>query len=419
LMVIEPSKEALARAIFEKWDLDFAVIGRLTDTGRMVLKLNGAVVGDLPIDPLAEASPEYDRPWTPTPAPAELAPGSVPAPEDMGRALLDLVGSPDLCSRRWVWEQYDHMVMADTIGRPGGDAAVVRVHGTNKALAIATDCTPRYCEADAHEGAKQAVTETWRNITAVGGAPLAITDCLNFGNPEKPRIMGQFKQAVDGIAEACSALSYPVVSGNVSFYNETNGHAVKPTPGIGGVGILKDATRRASLDFKRKGDVIFLIGKTKGHLGASIFLKEVIGREEGAPPPVNLGLEKKNGDFVRALIEAGEVDTCHDLSDGGLVCALAEMCLAGKIGADVSYSKENIPAHALLFGEDQARYLIALPAGKAGKILEKAKKSGIIIENIGTTGGSVLKIGDKINISCDRMRTAHEGWFEDYMTKVR
>ena len=210
-----------------------------------------------------------------------------------------------------------------------------------------------------------------------------------------------------------------MVSGNVSFYNETSGHAVKPTPGIGGVGLLKDSSKRATPGFKRNGDVIFLIGETKGHLGASIFLKEVIGREEGAPPSVKLGLEKKNGDFVRALIEAGEVDTCHDLSDGGLVCALAEMCLAGKIGAELSYSKENIPAHALLFGEDQARYLIALPAGKAGKILEKAKKSGITIENIGTTGGSDLKIGDKINISCDKMRTAHEGWFEDYMTKVQ
>ncbi|MCH8322282.1 MAG: phosphoribosylformylglycinamidine synthase subunit PurL [Proteobacteria bacterium] len=419
LMVLRPGAEKMAGDIFSKWGLDFAVIGKINNSNHLQIYFKGELAADIPISSLTEDAPAYHRPFEEGKKRPTLSASEVPEPNDLNQSLLKLIGGPNMSSRRWIWEQYDHMVMADTIGRPGGDAAVVRVHGTNKALAIATDCTPRYCEADAHEGAKQAVTETWRNITAVGGTPLAITDCLNFGNPEKPRIMGQFKQAVDGIAEACSALSYPVVSGNVSFYNETNGHAVKPTPGIGGVGILKDATRRASLDFKRNGDVIFLIGKTKGHLGASIFLKEVIGREEGAPPPVNLGLEKKNGDFVRALIEAGEVDTCHDLSDGGLVCALAEMCLAGKIGADVSYSKENIPAHALLFGEDQARYLIALPAGKAGKILEKAKKSGITIENIGTTGGSVLKIGDKINISCDRMRTAHEGWFEDYMTKVR
>ena len=419
LMVLKPGREKMAEDIFNKWGLEFAVIGKINSSNHLQLYFKGQLAANIPIDSLTEDAPAYNRPFEAGKKRPVLSPADIPEPNDLNQSLLELMGGPNMSSRRWIWEQYDYMVMADTIGRPGGDAAVVRVHGTEKALAISTDCTPRYCEADATEGAKQAVAETWRNITAVGGTPLAITDCMNFGNPEKPRIMGQFKEAVDGIAEACSALNYPVISGNVSFYNETNGHAVKPMPGIGGVGVLKDATRRASPDFKREGDVILLVGATKGHLGASIFLKEVMGREEGAPPPVDLEVEKKNGAFVRALIEAGEVDTCHDLSDGGLVCALADMCLAGKMGAGLSYSKENIPAHALLFGEDQARYLIAVPAGKADKILEKAKESGITIENIGASGGNALKIGDKINISCDKLRTAHEGWFKDYMTKVR
>ena len=419
LMVLRPGAEKMAEAIFTKWGLDFAVIGKINESNHLQLTFKGKLVADIPIDSLTEDAPAYHRPFEEGEKRPTLSADSVPEPNDLNESLLKLMGGPNLSSRRWIWQQYDHMVMADTIGRPGGDAAVVRVHGTEKALAISTDCTPRYCEADAYEGAKQAVAETWRNITAVGGNPLAITDCMNFGNPERPEIMGQFKQAIDGIAEACSALNYPVVSGNVSFYNETNGVAIKPTPGIGGVGVLKDAARRATMDFKRAGDAILLIGETKGHLGASIFLKEILGQEAGAPPPVDLAAEKKNGDFVRSLIEEGDVDTCHDLSDGGLVCALADMCLAGKMGADVSYSSENIPAHALLFGEDQARYLIAAPAGKADKILEKAKQAGIAMINIGTSGGADLKIGDKIDTSCDKLRVAHEGWLEDYMTKVR
>ncbi|MFQ5939992.1 MAG: phosphoribosylformylglycinamidine synthase subunit PurL, partial [Alphaproteobacteria bacterium] len=230
LMVLKPGKEGLARAVFEKWDLDFAVVGRLTDTGRMVLKLNSEPVGDLPIDPLAEASPEYDRPWQASPEPAALEPASVAPPADTGRALLRLVGAPDLCSRRWVWEQYDHMVMADTVGRPGGDAALVRIHGSDRALALSADCTPRYCQASPRRGGAQAVAEAWRNLHAVGAQSLAVTDNLNFGNPERPEIMGQFVGCVQGVAEACAALDMPVVSGNVSLYNETEGKGIPPTP---------------------------------------------------------------------------------------------------------------------------------------------------------------------------------------------
>ncbi|MGZ7023671.1 MAG: phosphoribosylformylglycinamidine synthase subunit PurL, partial [Ilumatobacteraceae bacterium] len=272
LIILKPGKEELARKIFEKWELDFAVIGHLTDTGRMVLKFHGDVVGDLPIDPLALASPEYDRPWVPTVKPAAL-PAAQVKEVAWTDALKTIMSCPDIASRRWVWEQYDHMVMADTTQRPGGDAAVVRIHGTNSGLAISTDCTPRYVKADPFEGGKQAVTETWRNLTAVGATPLAITDNLNFGNPEKPEIMGQLVGCVRGIAEACKALDFPVVSGNVSLYNETQGRGILPTPSIGGVGVLADFTKSATLAFKAAGEVILLIGETQGWLGQSLYLR--------------------------------------------------------------------------------------------------------------------------------------------------
>jgi len=415
LMVLKPGREKMAGAIFKKWGLDFAVIGRITDTKRLQIKFKGKRAGDIPLDTLTDGAPAYSRPITETPKRPHLSFKEVPSPNDLNQSLLKLMGGPNLSSRRWVWEQYDHMVMADTIGRPGGDAAVVRVHGTKKALAISTDCNPRYCEADPYEGAKQAVVETWRNISAVGATPLAITDCMNFGSPENPLIMGQFSQAVDGIAAACKALDYPVVSGNVSFYNETNGKAIKPVPGIGGVGLLKNYDRRATIAFKRAGDVIFLIGETGGHLGASIFLKEVMGREDGAPPPVDLALERRNGDFVRSLIEEGLLDTAHDLSDGGLAAALADMCLAGKIGASVSVESPGIPAHALLFGEDQGRYLIAAPKEKEKAILEKAMAKRISIAKAGVAGGDALKIAGAVDVPLKQLNNAFEGWFRNYM----
>ncbi|MEE8294078.1 MAG: phosphoribosylformylglycinamidine synthase subunit PurL [Sphingomonadales bacterium] len=415
LMVLKPGKEPMAEAIFTKWGLDFAVIGEITDTKRLQLKFGGEVACDIPINSLTEDAPAYHRPTKDLPKRKELLANDVPEPNDLNESLMKLMGGPNMSSRQWIWQQYDHMVMADTIGRPGGDASVVRVHDTEKALAISTDCNPRYCDADAHLGAKQAVVETWRNITAVGGTPLAITDCMNFGSPERPEIMGQFSNAVDGIAEACRALSYPVVSGNVSFYNETNGVGVKPTPGIGGVGILNDSTKIADIRIKREGDAIILVGETKGHLGASIFLKEIIGKEEGAPPPVDLELEKKNGGFIRGLIQSGEVDTCHDLSEGGLVAGLADMALAGEIGVQVDPDMGSIPAHAFLFGEDQGRYLISVPSEKAGDILEKAGRAGVSAKKIGHSGGEALKVGEKIDISLDKLRSAHENWFKTYM----
>ncbi|MBY0431374.1 MAG: phosphoribosylformylglycinamidine synthase II, partial [Rhodospirillales bacterium] len=321
LMVLKPGREDVARAIFEKWELDFAIVGRLTDTGRMVLRVDGEVVADLPIAPLAAASPEYDRPWVvPASAPV-LRVEEIPA-RPLDEALRILLGCPDLASKRWIWEQYDHMVMGDTMQRPGGDAAVVRIHGTGKALGITTDCTPRYVFADPMEGGKQAVAEAFRNLCAVGAKPLAVTDNLNFGNPQKPEIMGQIVHAIQGMGEACRTLEFPVVSGNVSLYNETNGKAILPTPAIGAVGLIADIARTASLPFKAAGEAIVLIGQTHGWLGASLYLREVLGREEGAPPPVQLENEFQAGKLVRGLIASDLVRTCHDVADGGLLVAV-------------------------------------------------------------------------------------------------
>ncbi|MHA1601160.1 MAG: phosphoribosylformylglycinamidine synthase subunit PurL [Alphaproteobacteria bacterium] len=413
LIVLKPSREGLARRIFEKWDLDFAIIGHLTDTGRMVLTMHGETVGDLPIDPLAEASPEYERPWTPSPSRSEIAPTDVPPPADAGQALLTLIGSPDLCSRRWIWEQYDHMVMADTAGRPGGDAAVVRIHGSHRALAMTTDCTPRYCLADPERGGAQAVAEAWRNLTAVGAKPLAITDNLNFGNPERPEIMGQFVYCIKGIGAACRALDFPVVSGNVSLYNETNGQGIPPTPTIGAIGLIEDLEATATVAFKAAGEAIVLIGETAGHLGASLYLREIAERRDGAPPPVDLAAEKSAGDMVRDLITSRSVTACHDLSDGGLAVAVVEMALAGGIGASLTQPDGDLPLHAWLFGEDQARYLVTAPT--ATVVLEVARQAGVPAVCIGETGGSGLALPGVPTISLNTLRAAHEGWMPDYM----
>jgi phosphoribosylformylglycinamidine synthase len=316
-----------------------------------------------------------------------------------------------MCSRRWVWEQYDNTVMADTVQRPGGDAAVVRVHGSNKGLAITTDVTPRYCSADPETGAKQAVAEAWRNLTAVGARPLAVTDNLNFGNPEKPEIMGEIVDAIAGIGEACRALDFPVISGNCSLYNETNGEGILPTPAIGGVGLVKDVHRMASVAFKRYGDSILLIGETTGHLGQSIYLREIEGREEGAPPPVDLAIERRNGDFVRDLIASGCVDTAHDVSDGGLLVAIAEMAMAGNIGAALT----TTASIAGLFAEDQARYVIAVPSEESERILATARKMSVSAAQIGTTGSNQLKVGGAA-VSLAQLKSAHEAWFPGYMS---
>jgi phosphoribosylformylglycinamidine synthase II len=415
LMVLKPGAEPIAERVFRKWELDFAVVGRTTDTGKLVVRHGGAVQADIPLSALAHAAPVYERPWTPKPKPATIAAEDVPAPNSLLGALETMMGSPHLSSRRWIWEQYDHMVMADTVQRPGGDAAVVRVHGTQKGLAISCDLTPRYCAADSFDGAKQAVAECWRNLTATGADPLAITDCMNFGNPERPEIMGEFVQAVRGMAEACTALSFPVVSGNVSLYNETNGVAIPPTPAIGGIGLIPDVATMATIALKRDGDVLILIGPEGGHLGQSLYQELATGKYEGAPPPVDLAAERCAGDFVRGLIRKGRVSTVHDVSDGGLLVAIAEMALAGGCGVEIKAPPAHLPAHAVWFGEDQGRYVVAAAQDEAARILREASQAGISARGVGKATGDALKLLGEAPLSLASLRTAHERWLPQFM----
>ncbi|HEX7107834.1 MAG TPA: phosphoribosylformylglycinamidine synthase subunit PurL [Aestuariivirga sp.] len=409
LMVLRPELEKQAEAIFHKWGLDFAIVGHTTDTLRFIIKHEGEVKADLPIKQMGDEAPEYDRPWI---EPKKLKVlNDVPAPNDLKAAILKIMGSPDMCSRRWVWEQYDHFIQSNSAQIPGGDAGVVRV-GPNKAVALTTDVTPRYVEADPFEGGKQAVAESWRNLTCVGAEPIAITDNLNFGNPEKPEIMGQLVFAIKGIDAACRALGYPVVSGNVSLYNETNGQAILPTPAIGGVGLLTDLSKMTTLAFKEDGDAILLLGGHGTHLGQSIYLREVLGREEGSPPPVDLAKEKLHGDFVRNLINRGQVTAVHDISDGGLAATVIEMALAAGLGA-----KLDAMNHQALFGEDQARYVLTCKAGEAAKIISQAHVKGIDVIRIGTvTGEATLNVQGQATISLAELKSAHEGWFPAYMS---
>jgi len=414
LMVLKPGREAEAEAIFRKWELDFAVIGEVTDSGRMVLEWNGSVVADIPLGPLADDAPCYDRPWTRTVPPAPLA--DAPETADAAADLMKLMGSPDLASRRWVWEQYDQKVGADTVQAPGGDAAVVRVHGTDKALAITTDCTPRYCLADPLEGGKQAIAEAWRNLCAVGAPPLAATDCMNFGNPQRPEIMGQFVGCIEGMAEACGALDFPIVSGNVSLYNETKaedgtGTAILPTPAIGGVGLIADWKKSARIAFANDGDDLWLIGNDPAHLGQSLWLREIGGREAGPPPPVDLAAERKAGETVRDLIRRELVTAVHDLSDGGLLVALAEMALAGGIGAKLP---PDCPATAaFLFGEDQGRYIVA--TANSDPVLRALAAAGLAHRFLGSVGGDAITLPDGAAIPLADLRRAHEGFFPALM----
>lgn len=430
-MVLKPGKEEMAQAIFEKWELDFAVIGEVTDTQHMVLEFDGEVVCDIPLGPLAADAPEYDRPYLSKEeysAWAKIKPmQDVPDTDDPGGDLLKMLASPALASRRWIAEQYDSQVMADTL-QTGGDASVVRVHGTQKALAISTDCTPRYVYAEPYEGGKQAIAEAYRNICAVGARPLAVTNCLNFANPQRPEIMSQFVHALEGMGDACRALDFPIVSGNVSLYNESKatggGSAILPTPAIGGVGIMEDASKMVTPAFKAEGDAIYLIAPefwakpdpTRSHLGKSLWLDVVKGRDEGRAPPVDLSAERGAGQIVRKLINEGLLSAVHDLSDGGLAVALAEMALSGEIGAEVS-GNDNYSTAQWWFGEDQARYVITVAPENAeafnrvvaqGPDIPEAEMVGF--HRIGTVGGDSL-----LGQSIADLREAHESFFRDWM----
>jgi len=437
LMVLKPGHEPQAEAIFRKWELDFAVIGEVTDTGHMVLEFNGEVVCDIPLGPLADDAPLYDRPalsrdeykqW------AKVKPlGKLPQDCDIAGDLLKLMASPQLASRKWIWEQYDSQVGADTLQKSGGDAAVVRVHDTLKALALSTDCTPRYCYADPYEGGKQAVAETYRNISAVGATPLAITNCLNFANPQRPEIMAQIVHCLDGMGEACRELDYPIVSGNVSLYNESKatggGSAILPTPAIGGVGLLDNHEKMATIAFRGEARKILLIGSDphgSPELGQSLWLDVIHGRKDGPPPSVDLAAERKHGEFVRRIIDMELVAAVHDVSDGGILVAVTEMALTGNIGATLLPEQfehqvdSERHCHAWsLFAENQARYVVTEPLD-SDDVEMLAKEAGIGCCYIGWTGGDAITIGthDKVlhgPVPLSALREAHESFFHDWM----
>lgn len=415
LIIMKPGRESVAEAIFRKWELDFAVIGETTDTGRLIVKHKGQIEADLPVPVLANSAPMYQRPWVLPAPPKPVLPEWVPAPNSVLGALKDMMGSPHLASRRWIYQQYDHMVMGDTVIRPGGDAGVVRVHGTNKGIAACCDVTPRYVYADPVMGTKQAVTECWRNLCCVGADPIAITDNMNFANPERPEIMGQFVGAVKGMDEACRALDFPVVSGNVSLYNETNGISIPPTPAIGAVGKVPDVSEMADIGFRNDGDLILVIGREAGWLGQSLYQMMFANKLEGAPPEVDLGDELKAGKLIRALIREGRVSAVHDCSDGGLLVAIAEMALAGGKGAELYPYDGKLPAHAIWFGEDQGRYVVAVSPAKAEEVLERARLLALPARIVGKVAGDAIAIKGESFLPLDELRTAHEGWLPGYM----
>jgi len=382
LMVLRPEKEAGAKAIFEKWDLDFAVVGETIAEDRFLILHGNETKADLPLSKLASSAPEYDRPWVETPAPEPL--GEVPEVDPVD-ALKALIGSPNYASKAWVWEQYDSQVMADTIRTPGQGAGIVRVHGTAKALAFTSDVTPRYVVANPREGGRQAVAEAWRNLVACGATPLAATDNLNFGNPERPEIMGQLVGAIEGIGEACAALGMPIVSGNVSLYNETDGQSILPTPTIGAVGLIEDIATLIGTT-AQPGDLALVLGETRGHLGRSALLWEVFNRAEGDAPPVDLAAEKAAGEFL--LAHRAWVGAATDLSDGGLALAAFEMAAASGLGVTL-----DAAPMAFLFGEDQARYLVACPFDAAEALMVEAGRAGVPLAVVGRFGGDTVQIG--------------------------
>ena len=405
LMVLKPDSTDTARQIFEKWDLDFMPIGKVTDTGRLVLLKDGETACDIPLAPLVDDAPEYDRPQADVPARPVVASADIVKDSTIGDALIDLLSGVDLASRRWIYEQYDSQVMADTIAPPGGDAGLVRVHGSRRGIAVSTDCTPRYVEADPRTGGAQAVAEAWRNLSAIGARGLAITNNLNFGNPEKPDIMAQLAQSVLGMGDAARVLDTPVVSGNVSLYNETDGRAILPCPVVGMVGTIDDVTSAVGMAPRAEGLTLVVIGQTPdvddGWLGVSLYARNMAGAPNAAPPPVDLEAERRNGLFVQQQIAAGTISAAHDISDGGLAVAIAEMCIAGGLGARIDVPETGNPI-GWAFGEDQARYVVATSA--ADTLLAAADEAGVPAAAIGSTRAEAeLQFGNENAISVDRI----------------
>ena len=414
LLILNSEKVESAKKIFIKWGLDFSVIGKTTNTKNLVLNFNGEEVANLPLSSLSDDVPIYDRKWKKN-IPSikknlQIDYKSFKILESLKKILM----SPNNADKSWVWEQYDHTVMGDTIQMPGGDSAVIRIHGKNKGIAITVDSTAHYCLANPVDGGKQVVSEAWRNLISVGASPIAITNCLNFGNPEKDKIMGQFVGCIDGISQACTYLDFPVVAGNVSFYNETKDKAISPTPTIGGVGLIKNLNTVMTKNIKEIGSYILVIGKTLGHLNQSEFFREVVGVKDGSPPAVNLFNEKNNGLLVQALISKKLLNSVHDISSGGILIALVEMCISGNIGAKIKIPNNKLMPHEYLFGEDQSRYLIEVNEKNKNEVYKTLEKNSIFYEMLGKTQKDSLVLDKEFNIKLNDLNKLNSSWFRNY-----
>ena len=416
LIILESDKENKAKKIFDKWNLDFAIIGKTANSEKIELFFDNKSVANIPINILAENAPVYDRKWKKTKLPQKLKIEKNDFKSlNLNDCLKKILKHPNISNKQWIWDQYDQTVMGDTIQKPGGDAGVVRVHGTNKAVAASIDSSASYCFAHPLTGGKQIVCESWRNLISVGAKPMAITNCLNFGNPEKEKNMGEFVECVEGITEASKYLDFPVVSGNVSFYNETKDIGIKPTPTIGGVGLIKDYKKMISMDFKKEGNLVLILGKTEGHLDQSLFAKEILTEKKGPPPSINLFNEKNIGETVLKLINQNFIDACHDVSLGGILIAISKMCIKGKKGIKINPIKGLINKFEYFFGEDQGRYVIEL----SKKNLENAKQileeNSVHYDEIGTVDKSKIVFDNKINLSVDDLEKENVTWLRKYM----
>jgi len=415
LIILNSGKESKAKKLFEKWNLDFSIIGKTTNTNNLTLKFNNKKVGEIPIDLLSNKAPLYDRKWSKTKLPKKNSKSKNLNKIKILDSLKRIISHPNICSKEWVWQQYDHTVMGDTIQKPGSDSGVVRIHKTNKGIASTIDTSADYCSAHPLTGGKQVVCESWRNLISVGAKPLAITNCLNFGNPEKEKNMGEFVECVNGISEASKYLNYPVVSGNVSFYNETNEKSIKPTPAIGGVGLIKNIDKMMTMNFKRENSDIYVIGKTNGHIDQTIFAREILGEKKGPPPEINLFNEKNNGDTLLELIDKDLILSAHDISAGGLLVAIAKMCVKGKIGALIKKPKTLINPIEYFFSEDQSRYVIEINKDNLKNITNIMNKNSVFFEKIGNTQKDKLSIKNEFDLSIDEIKKLNNSWFKKYI----
>ncbi|MDA7478661.1 phosphoribosylformylglycinamidine synthase subunit PurL [Candidatus Pelagibacter ubique] len=416
LIVLENGKEEMAKKIFDKWNLDFAVIGQTTKSKKIELYFNEEKVADIPVNTLVENSPMYDRKWKKAKLPKKIkVEKELFKTLKVKNVLNKILSNPNVCSKEWIWQQYDHTVMGDTIQKPGGDAGVVRVHGTNKAVAASVDSSAVYCWAHPLSGGKQIVCESWRNLISVGAKPIAITNCLNFGSPENEENMGEFVECVQGLGEASAYLEFPVVSGNVSFYNQTKEIGIKPTPTIGGVGLIKDYQNMVTMDLKEADNILLVIGKTEGHLDQSLFARDILNEKNGPPPEINLFNEKNNGETILKLIDKKFIKSAHDVSLGGIITALSKMCIKGKKGATLKKSNYLINQFEYLFGEDQGRYIIEISKDDLENATKILQENSVHFDDLGLVNEDGLIIDDKTKVSIDDLIKSHTNWLTNYM----